>query len=688
MTPRRDGFPAHAGMDPPLLPGRHSGRRLPRTRGDGPEPPDPLPGGDWASPHTRGWTPGQDLAPALRDGFPAHAGMDLGPTWAGPRPPRLPRTRGDGPCPTWAGPRPYLASPHTRGWTPFLTSRPSIHRGFPAHAGMDQTRPHGSAAGWRLPRTRGDGPHWRAPRPTPGLASPHTRGWTLIRRRRHPARRGFPAHAGMDRAPCIRRNRLPGLPRTRGDGPTYQGGHAGMTPASPHTRGWTRCSDLTRSAWGGFPAHAGMDPWRGGGVATQRRLPRTRGDGPRRYRIRVARLMASPHTRGWTPVAGEGGGAARGFPAHAGMDPRGFPVRRPCRRLPRTRGDGPRLGAFDPTPPAASPHTRGWTVFQARLQAWPNGFPAHAGMDPSSRRPRQGRRGLPRTRGDGPVPSKSAECELMASPHTRGWTRLDAELGRQRDGFPAHAGMDPSRCARRPAAARLPRTRGDGPQEGRFKRGLLAASPHTRGWTPWTAAGRAVAVGFPAHAGMDPARAAPATCAVRLPRTRGDGPPAPRAQARQRLASPHTRGWTPGRPVRRLGRGGFPAHAGMDPNNGPDGESDRGLPRTRGDGPSARPPRGSAPRASPHTRGWTRQGRAAQRRRVGFPAHAGMDRRSPAAQPGSQRLPRTRGDGPGTTRWPPPPPLASPHTRGWTLDLRPRPGRGPGFPAHAGMDPH
>ena len=29
--------------------------------------------------------------------------------------------------------------------------------------------------------------------------------------------------------------------------------------------------------------------------------------------------------------------------------------------------------------------------------------------------------------------------------------------------------------------------------------------------------------------------------------------------------------------------------------------------------------------ASPHTRGWTREGRVARREPLGFPAHAGMD---------------------------------------------------------------
>ena len=50
----------------------------------------------------------------------------------------------------------------------------------------------------------------------------------------------------------------------------------------------------------------------------------------------------------------------------------------------------------------ASPHTRGWTYVSPGDIAGQRGFPAHAGMDPSAPHVAQPRRGLPRTRGDGP----------------------------------------------------------------------------------------------------------------------------------------------------------------------------------------------------------------------------------------------------------------------------------------------
>ena len=95
---------------------------------------------------------------------------------------------------------------------------------------------------------------------------------------------------------------------------------------------------------------------------------------------------------------------------------------------------------------------------------------------------------------------------------------------------------------------------------------------------------------------------------MRLPRTRGDGPYYAAYEQAVREASPHTRGWTHGIVGTRVGRGGFPAHAGMDPLMVAMGRSPMGLPRTRGDGPGDYYPGRYVKVASPHTRGWTRSG--------------------------------------------------------------------------------
>ena len=294
-------------------------------------------------------------------------------------------------------------------------------------------------------------------------------------------------------------------------------------------------------------------------------------------------------------------------------------------RLPRTRGDGPRHFAPPPRCSRASPHTRGWTPPPQVRPQTRHGFPAHAGMDPAAASGPTTPRRLPRTRGDGPSCTSPSAHPVRASPHTRGWTPRRRGGGKEGDGFPAHAGMDPRRRARSPTRRWLPRTRGDGPRAGSRPTTSRTASPHTRGWTPVLEADRPPVAGFPAHAGMDRATTTTTAPATRLPRTRGDGPGLVPELASALGASPHTRGWTVAQGVADTGDPGFPAHAGMDPGHQGKRVGQDGLPRTRGDGPGRGRPCRSLRRASPHTRGWTRVPRLDPLAFLGFPAHAGMD---------------------------------------------------------------
>ena len=229
-----------------------------------------------------------------------------------------------------------------------------------------------------------------------------------------------------------------------------------------------------------------MDPLHSSSPSTPVRLPRTRGDGPGEIVKALRDVKASPHTRGWTRVDGECRPARRGFPAHAGMDPTSTSRSGSRRRLPRTRGDGPRATSTCTRTPPASPHTRGWTPHRSPRRLSSRGFPAHAGMDPYRHAARTGSSGLPRTRGDGPGPRPGCTSASRASPHTRGWTPHQCQAACAIIGFPAHAGMDP-----RAVVALIDRD---------------AASPHTRGWTLRAEDGDSRIVGFPAHAGMDPSR--------------------------------------------------------------------------------------------------------------------------------------------------------------------------------------
>ena len=376
--------------------------------------------------------------------------------------------------------------------------------GSPAHAGMDPV-----AIGWYrdstgLPRTRGDGPGSTAFVHGVDAAPPHTRGWTRMPALKRLRGEGSPAHAGMDPGRYLPWWMGHRLPRTRGDGPPTPIG-AGFRPrAPPHTRGWTLGGWPSGGFYIGSPAHAGMDPPPGKRWATTRRLPRTRGDGPRASRPCWTRSMAPPHTRGWTYSPPTSSSGPTGSPAHAGMDPSRMTGHWLSIRLPRTRGDGPAQFQREENRATAPPHTRGWTpgIVLTRLHA--RGSPAHAGMDPDTGRCYQDNGRLPRTRGDGPLPADSRDVEPQAPPHTRGWTPGRESRNAERRGSPAHAGMDPGRSGGPRHRGRLPRTRGDGPRHPDVRLHHHGAPPHTRGWTGlqhWRAAS---ARGSPAHAGMDP----------------------------------------------------------------------------------------------------------------------------------------------------------------------------------------
>ena len=221
-----NGFPAHAGMDPRSDARCTRRSRFPRPRGDGPSRRRARPVRTRVSPPTRGWTRRWIGVVVEPNGFPAHAGMDRRLGRLSPRSRRFPRPRGDGPSSRTSPELPSAVSPPTRGWTRHPTSTPPWRRGFPAHAGMDLRCRPGTRAPGGFPRPRGDGPSavaivWSSDQvspPTrdgPGICSagiwsrwvsPPTRGWThhLVTMVHH--RTGFPAHAGMDRTPGLRRS--------------------------------------------------------------------------------------------------------------------------------------------------------------------------------------------------------------------------------------------------------------------------------------------------------------------------------------------------------------------------------------------------------------------------------------------------------------------------------------------------
>ena len=478
------------------------------------------------------------------------------------------------------------------------------------------------------------------------LDSPHPRGWTPGSIGDQPGSPGFPAPAGMDPATSAGAGGPRRIPRTRGDGPRGGGLVDAHRGDSPHPRGWTVSYLRALRKRAGFPAPAGMDPGEERGERGRLWIPRTRGDGPGSPRALLRPMRDSPHPRGWTQQPALPDPPRRGFPAPAGMDRPEVPGPARGDRIPRTRGDGPELQSVDGPADADSPHPRGWTPHEGHVRPGRDGFPAPAGMDPAAYNPRRGRLGIPRTRGDGPASMSMVRMGGPDSPHPRGWTRAVVGQARGRRGFPAPAGMDPARRLSSTMADGIPRTRGDGPRSLCAIGSLLPDSPHPRGWTHGYRVGDLDLEGFPAPAGMDRYADFTLTLLTRIPRTRGDGPPRRRSRRAAPGDSPHPRGWTRGPEALHLVDGGFPAPAGMDRRHGADDGVLRWIPRTRGDGPRREQADRRPQVDSPHPRGWTRNSPETPGSGDGFPAPAGMDPGSTCPASSSARIPRTRGDGP------------------------------------------
>ncbi len=193
-----------------------------------------------------------------------------------------------------------MSPPRTRGWTPALLPGIALPGVSPAHAGMDPQAPASSAAPCGLPRARGDGPIERSERHRILSSPPRTRGWTCDPVIEVADGGVSPAHAGMD----LRLTHLDlfsgSLPRARGDGPQHEGIYVSLMESPPRTRGWTHAVGLHRRDQGVSPAHAGMDLLMIWPHWDAPRLPRARGDGPRMLH-KTSRFRASPpRTRGWT----------------------------------------------------------------------------------------------------------------------------------------------------------------------------------------------------------------------------------------------------------------------------------------------------------------------------------------------------------------------------------------------------
>ena len=355
-------------------------------------------------------------------------------------------------------------------------------------------------------------------------------------------------------------------------------------------------------------------------------VPRERGDGPSPSRLSPANAQCSPRARGWPERIVTALAKGLVFPASAGMArPSSHDYRR-IPRVPRERGDGPAIGYGGNSAFLCSPRARGWPGTEADVESNAEVFPASAGMARLPRRICSGRRRVPRERGDGPSHASDLYAAQRCSPRARGWPGLAVIVDRALGVFPASAGMARRGIANTGAGRRVPRERGDGPDDDGEERAVSACSPRARGW-PAVVVTLLDRLGvFPASAGM--ARWRPSSRSLRtcVPRERGDGPRHRSPKRGCDRCSPRARGW----PVRQLQFNAdcdvFPASAGMARSTGDYGAASSSVPRERGDGPQLHRARLAHGECSPRARGWPGAMNTLAAYVGVFPASAGMAR--------------------------------------------------------------
>ncbi len=174
---------------------------------------------------------------------------------------------------------------------------------------------------------------------------------------------------------------------------------------------------------------------------------------------------------------------------------------------------------------------------------------------------------------------------LRATPHTRGSTLKKKCVEKKERGYPAYAGIDLKAKIDAALGERLPRIRGDRPQQVSLIGGTPGATPHTRGSTCTVLILLIPLNGYPAYAGIDPHCISAPPPRPRLPRIRGDRPGYKRRRFYNEGATPHTRGSTLGTIQHPRERIGYPAYAGIDPNLSTVMDTIGRLPRIRGDRP-------------------------------------------------------------------------------------------------------
>ena len=242
---------------------------------------------------------------------------------------------------------------------------------------------------------------------------------------------------------------------------------------------------------------------------------------------------------------------------------------------------------------------------------------------------------------------------------------MSASRWRARLGLiPAHAGK--TAHPRQPPgyAPAHPRSRGENPQRGRFRREQKGSSPLTRGKLSDRVSCSPGDGLIPAHAGKTGPKSLTSRPAPAHPRSRGENDWRGSRERSCQGSSPLTRG------KRHRGRrqcyrhGLIPAHAGKTRGGPRSRERYWAHPRSRGENGHSRIRRTRRRGSSPLTRGKLPHPICVRLDRRLIPAHAGKTRTQAITRPPSQAHPRSRGENTVRDLGPPLKGGSSPLTRG------------------------
>ncbi len=292
-------LPARAGMARSATPRRHPHDGAPRASGDGPPASASATTANTCSPRERGWPSRGGLPGVPPRVLPARAGMARSRRAPGSRPPCAPRASGDGPIDASTAGAGAGCSPRERGWPPARRAPMATPPVLPARAGMARRLDVPPAEGDGAPRASGDGPV-SSGGAGPALAcSPRERGWPPFLEPFPEPFRVLPARAGMALVDAAATSQSGGAPRASGDGPGGRGRHVTEWRCSPRERGWPVVVGRELGDRRVLPARAGMAPGPSACARRAQRAPRASGDGPRRGRQPLRRVLCSPRERGW-----------------------------------------------------------------------------------------------------------------------------------------------------------------------------------------------------------------------------------------------------------------------------------------------------------------------------------------------------------------------------------------------------